>query len=108
MTDAETKLAAHLRALPAPDREWTRATLRRLVDALPALDRRHTSGDLERVRHDNHTRDLTALYEAIAAIPDVAPQVPRMVAGPCPRCKINACRHQLADAAGYDLSEPDA
>lgn len=70
MTADEAKLLGYLRELPAPDRAWARATLRRMVDEMPALDRRHVSGELERARQDNHLRAKSMLYEAINAIPD--------------------------------------
>lgn len=73
MTDHEAELAAYLRALPAPNRKWCRDQLRRLVDAMPAPDRRHASAELERVRHDNFARAVTALHDAINAIPGDEP-----------------------------------
>ena len=70
MTDYEAQLLAHLRALPAPTRAWARETLRRLVNEMPALSRRHASGEVESVRQANRERDRRALLEAIDSISD--------------------------------------
>jgi hypothetical protein len=72
--NSDAGLLTVLRALPAPDRAWARETLRRMVDKMPAFDRRHVSGDIERVRQDNHLRDLRVLHEAIDAIPETDPR----------------------------------
>lgn len=70
MTDSEAKLLASLKSIPPMTRAQAKAKLCALVNGMPALDRRHASGELERCRQERYQADINTLLEAIDAIPD--------------------------------------